>query len=650
MNRSPRAAVCLIFAIATLALSAHEPRIWTDSTGNNKVTAKYVGTDGGNVLLERADGSRVRIEFQKLSAADQKLVAGLRVAANEPGENPFVPVPANTSILKEPAESKVDAGELTFLGPPPEDAAWSFSHVRPASSRLGPLPEVITLPLLGRDWKRSRSFLVAGSGTRAAIMSCQESFDAPETDLRLCDLNKRSIETIRIPGSFKALALSESGDALLVRSHEFGFGKNDVLELWKLDASGHVARALRWRPFGNLKEQRDIYWAEFLGDGRVVSAGTGGQITVWDLKNLSKPVLAINGHPIQTPALSPDRRTMALISKGRLTLIDLARGAAVCSRALPGTPPNQPQFSFSPSGENLACLSFNKLLVWEAARGKFLGDSQVLPSIDAGPPLWANDDMLLVGGELYDLPSGIKTWRYTHSEAVANGGGLFWFLTTGDGREAAALVPATLPSSATLDALEKAKANPEFFALKPGSPVSVDLKGITDDNERVKVKASLAAQAEKAGFTIAEDAKVQISASAAKGEMKTIRVMQHNGRSLIMPRAERGFEPRPFGVDPFAPAPPVKEYSVRDYPVGLVIHGYGKELWRAGYGSVPEHPGPFGDPVPLGKGQSLEEYFRDRFERPPYEFFSAIELPRLLPRDPGKISLGSSKVTPTGLK
>lgn len=52
------------------------PRLWKDSTGNFQVEAVYKGLRGGNVVLQRSDGSVIQVPLFRLSAADQALIRG----------------------------------------------------------------------------------------------------------------------------------------------------------------------------------------------------------------------------------------------------------------------------------------------------------------------------------------------------------------------------------------------------------------------------------------------------------------------------------------------------------------------------------------------------------------------------------------------
>ena len=49
-------------------------RVWTNSTGNFHLRAKYVGRDGDDVTLEKPDGHVIRVPFSKLSEEDQSFI------------------------------------------------------------------------------------------------------------------------------------------------------------------------------------------------------------------------------------------------------------------------------------------------------------------------------------------------------------------------------------------------------------------------------------------------------------------------------------------------------------------------------------------------------------------------------------------------
>ncbi len=50
------------------------PRQWTDATGKFKVNATFRGVIGGNVQLEREDGSKIGLPLEQLSNEDQQWI------------------------------------------------------------------------------------------------------------------------------------------------------------------------------------------------------------------------------------------------------------------------------------------------------------------------------------------------------------------------------------------------------------------------------------------------------------------------------------------------------------------------------------------------------------------------------------------------
>jgi len=58
-------------------LETDEMQIWTDSTGNFRIEARFVSFDGRTVRLQRPSGRYVRIDFDRLSVADRQRVRDL---------------------------------------------------------------------------------------------------------------------------------------------------------------------------------------------------------------------------------------------------------------------------------------------------------------------------------------------------------------------------------------------------------------------------------------------------------------------------------------------------------------------------------------------------------------------------------------------
>ena len=80
----------LVLVLATVAgVASGDERIWTDATGDFRVSAELQTIDGDFVVLSRSDGTEIRVRFEQLSAADQAFareVFDRKKQADEVGE------------------------------------------------------------------------------------------------------------------------------------------------------------------------------------------------------------------------------------------------------------------------------------------------------------------------------------------------------------------------------------------------------------------------------------------------------------------------------------------------------------------------------------------------------------------------------------
>ncbi len=119
---------------------------------------------------------------------------------------------------------------------------------------------------------------------------------------------------------------------------------------------------------------------------------------------------------------------------------------------------------------------------------------------------------------------------------------------------------------------------------------------------------------------------IQVNSSAAvtlvaemeKGERKTVRF-------------------RSFGLGPTA------EHKITRYTTKLSIVYEGKTLWRTSGTNLPSFF------VHLGKDETLKEFMKKR-DKPDYEWFGRITLPKMLTSQASQTTLGTSNVTVSGLQ
>ena len=60
-----------------VAAPAQSVKLWTDDTGNFQVKAVFKGVKEGRVILEQADGTILKVPFDRLSSSDQNYLRGL---------------------------------------------------------------------------------------------------------------------------------------------------------------------------------------------------------------------------------------------------------------------------------------------------------------------------------------------------------------------------------------------------------------------------------------------------------------------------------------------------------------------------------------------------------------------------------------------
>ena len=603
------AVAALCFCAAGLACAAaEEVRTWTDNTGKFKVTAKFVEVSDGKVTLEREDGSRVSIPLEKLSEADRKIVA--EIQANE--QNPFqaVPPPKKAARKKPSAQKPVEdqdesgpdssdvikprwAGVRQVL-PAPTNDKWSLSFEVPKDSppRLG---RPIAFPGKRDFFEHVKSLVINPVCRRAALGYI---LDKGETRVVVCDLDKGEVlAKAKTTAKMSPLALNDTGTEVLMCRAEFGHGSQDRLETWSVTPTG-ITKVLQWIPHDDQKGgDRDVKWARYVGDGKLVTASGGGKLVLWDAAT-AKPLYWLKIQGACRPALSPDRKYVAFTTDKEIGVLDLAAGEVVALQATPNQRLNFPVLAFTPKGTRLACGAFDRVYVWDVATGAlyreiplagakiFLGENLICPS----------EEHVLVGNKLLvDIESQARLWTYEGYENVAMLDGVCWFEVIAN--ESGALVPSVLPHPGALETIQKAIESPDFFVLKPGATVTVNVSALPDPAEREKAAAALIKKLQANGCQVGDKGVVELVATAEAGR-----------------RREVAFHS--FG------RPGTRTYMVQEFTSRVKVVYQGQTAWEVATTSVPGF-------FHLKEGETLEEHLKQS-EHPNYEWFSHVELPKVV--------------------
>jgi hypothetical protein len=637
--------VATVLFLAGLGRAAGaEPRTWTDNTGQFTIQARFVALEQGKVKLAKEDGSELEIELTKLSAADQAYANEQARAAASPfkpvtkASDPFRAVPkpaagAAKGAAAAPAGASAGGAAGQLIVPnwsgaqavlvAPTGSEWEIAVNPPAGAGASLAQRPIPLPPTTHFFEKPAG-LVVNPVCRRAVVGYHRSFPPNEgtsTRLVLCDLEKgKMLGTATQTGAVLApLALHDSGSQVLMRRDDQGAGNQDRLELWQLGPKG-ITRGTSWIPYDDLKgDQRDIRWAEFLSTSRVATISNSGKLAVWETAS-ARPIYYLDVQAGSTPAVSPDRKYITFSTGKDVGVLDVEAAQVVAIQSMPQV--NWPVLIFSPSGKRLGCAAFDRLYVWDFASGTLYREVPYLGVAVNGQALFPSDDHVLLGKTvLIDLENQVKLWTYQGAELVKRLGGLCWFVPNTAPQQAGALVPSPIPQPGVKEALARAMADPNFFVLKPGTTVKLNVDGLPDAAEREKAAAALRSRLEANGFMVGPEGTIELVAATEVGKEREVAY-----RTL-----GRGFRN-------------IQTFKVREHIARVKFVYQGKTAWEASTLNIPFF-------ARLKAGETMEEHLRAQ-EKPNYAYFSRVELPKLLtrPTAEGVTALGSAQVTTSGVR
>lgn len=593
-------------------VDAQESRTWTDSTGAFKIEAKFVAINGAKVRLMRGDGRTFEIELEKLSQSDREYVKSLE-------DNPFKETPANPFVeaggMKEvTGDVTVDwSGVETLLLQADRDE-WSHE---PAASEIQLRPRSIPLPKKADFFEGLKGLAV---NPRAQLAVVGYVMGGPRKDggsrLVLCNLQTgRASGSIAIPGQMIPLAIHDDGRQILLRRSEFGFGNSDRLEIWTVQGN-KAERQVAWVPYHDERAgNRDVIWATFLPEGRMATCNAGGRLTIWNQAQM-QPLVTLPVGNGAVPALSADGRTIAACSGDRIGLLDIESLQVTAATSTPRKLTN-PKLAFSPSGERLACIAQDQVLVWDTRTGEVQRDFAT-----PGLPIFQgiafpHDDFLLAGDKfLIGLQDQLRLWQYDGMEQVQSVNG-HTFMALGDHNNPGALIVAKLPHKAAQDLLKKALTQPDLFVFKEGTTVQLDVSQIPP-SEQNKVREHVVRRLEEMNCKVASQAEVSVVASVEGPKQRKIAYINSG------------------------------EYDVQEFVSKLQFTYQGTTIWQSQGTNVPFF-------VQLKEGETIATVLQRAGESPNYHFFEKLVLPKLLQK-PGegsgpqaRLTLGQSRVTTAGL-
>jgi WD40 repeat protein len=628
--------VGFVFVTPLMGFAKDDFRSWADASGKNKIKAKFVKLDENLVTLEKEDGEEVEIELKKLSAADQKFVAeAVKEAEDSPfkskGDDPFKSKSKTKKPkgAKEPKDSddesdglrtvKVDlsSADHITLGSPGE--AWQVEipagEVRPATGK----PKPISIPSKTNFFEGLKGLAFNHGAKRSAVVGFLLDKDSGVTRIALCDLSTGKCGTPSVStGKMTPVALHDDGRQVVMRREEFGFGKQDRLEIWTPKGT-KVSKSVAWVPYdAEQGGSRDVMWAEFLDAERLATSSRGGKVVIWKFPEI-EPICQFDTADGAVPALSPDRKLIAYSNGSDVGLFDANKQEVIAQQATP-IKLQWPYMAFSPSASRLACVAFDKVLVWDVATGNL---ERTIPCTGIhvhGGIEFPDDNFVLAGNKfLIDIENQLKLWTYDGAEQVRSFDGITYFAVTDGEKKPGALIPAQIPHPAAKDLLKKAMNDPNLFVLKAGTSVRIDVNGIPDATQRERVTQGLAKQLE------AVDCK-----GGATGTIDIVATVE----------GPKQIELRYRGIG---------DYKFQETITRVKFIYQNQPVWESSSSNAPFF-------AQLKRGENMESYLRER-EKPNYEFFNQVQLPKFLQKPAAggqgagnSLTLGQSRITASGIR
>ena len=665
-----------------LFLNAEEARTWQDDTGLFSIEASLEQIDGNSVKLKRIDDGRViTLPINRLSAADQRYIAGL--AAQNPfegGGTPRQPAPRRPSgidtqqpVLAFPSFADMDVKTFDVFRvreaggtvpnvwsgvvdptPPLERPAdvtrLAFHHQNLPTNQNRPalqnLPANRNLPTSSIPvMPRRVGFFVDPTGNNAVvvfhIMVDPTGREPSQNFTRIflgCTATGKTMFHDS-PHKLQPHGFSADGKRFAFHQEDWALsatGTKTHLHIAEVTSSGWTAAAT-FEPFAQMKRtdsrlnfDADIFSATWVDGKHLLVQSGNGTLILLDI-DTGGAVWRTRIEGRSDIALSPGKKYCFLPIGNSAVLWEILPGRAVGgvddARLL--------KFRFSPNGKRFATCSGQGIILGDVATGAVEAPFFVPGCADGKLVIWLDDRYLLHDDNVIDTASKTVVWKYIGlRNNVKLAGGYTWCFFDRS-RQGAYLLPLTIPHAAMM-VQDKPVDEEAELALKSGVSVSLVIEDSISD-EREEIRKIVEKKITDNGWVLADNAPVSITLSMSAEEKSET--------------AEYGVS-RSIGPVPL-PRPPIRspldgrgievEFQPERYQIEIKEDNL--ELWSANRTTTP----PQRLPLDVVRDASLQEVVDKAMEEQNYrKWIEGLFIPRTISR-PQK-GIGESRVTENGIE
>ncbi len=421
--------------------------------------------------------------------------------------------------------------------------------------------------------------------------------------------------SFEFPSSMELLDLSADGKTVLLKTGE------DRIDLYSL-AAGSAKPVVAFRPYDGDKNGAAVKFAAIVSPEQILTVSTAGRLVLWNVQGV-KAVYEMTTQR-EGCALSPSRTQFAFTNGTGVSIIDVASGGVLASLSGAGHSFFGGALAITPDGSKLALFvgqPYPRLQAFDLATGKMIADSGLPREAGAGRISWADPLHLLVSGFLFDVELKSVIWRYVYGGIMPRFEGApdnRFAYVHGTFNQPAALVQVSLPHAEAKAAAAGLKAE-QNVAVGPGTKVAIAVSVTGDAAFQKKVTEALTKHVQDAGWVVADNADVHLTATTTTKEAKTMQYSVIGGN------------------------PANQTVSIPTYECKLEIMKDGLSLWQASSFA--------GNMAPqftrLKQGQTMQDIVNEINANPGSGFYDAVTFPATISKPLDKI--GVSRITLKGV-